>query len=74
MREINFYDSGVSKFAILTAFSTYECGFSEFLHFVRAEIDQTSQFRASEIIKIPVFDSLHFAKVDFTQKWVTEIF
>ena len=53
LREIKLCASEVSKFAILKAFSTYEFGFSEFLHFVRGEIDQKSQFRASEIVKMP---------------------
>ena len=38
-REINFCESGISKFAILTVSAPLKFGFSEFLHFYRSEIN-----------------------------------
>ena len=40
----------------------------EFLHFVRAEITEKSKFRPCKIVRIQVIETLHFAKIDFTQK------
>ena len=39
LREINFCESGVSKSTISTVLVPLKVSFSEFLHFVRAEID-----------------------------------
>ena len=40
LREINFCESGVSKSAILKVSAPLKLDISEFLHFVRAEIDE----------------------------------
>ena len=52
LREINFGESGVSKSAILTVSAPLKFGFSDFLQYLRAEIDQKSKFRASKIANI----------------------
>ena len=66
LREINFCKCTVCKFAILIVSASLNFGFSEFLHCVRAEIYKKSISKASNIVKMAVFDTLNFAKVDFT--------
>ena len=41
--------------------------FYEFLHFVKAEIDEKSQFKASKIPKNGIFRAFRISKIDFTQ-------
>ena len=66
LREINFVSVKSQKLLFLTVSAFLNFDFSEFLHCVRAEIYKKSMFKASNIVKMAVFDTLNFAKVDFT--------
>ena len=44
-REINFWDSGSAKSAILTQLEALNFDLYEFLHFLKAEIYQTSKIQ-----------------------------
>ena len=55
-----------SKSANLIVSAPSKLGFSEFVQWFRAENDYKSKFIASEIVKIPGFDTLGLAKVNFT--------
>ena len=44
LREINVVDSRSAKSAILTHLEPLNCDFQEFFHFLKAEIDQISNF------------------------------
>ena len=43
LREINFKDCGNAKFAILTHLEALNFDFNDFLHFLKAEIDQINK-------------------------------
>ena len=43
LREINFRDSKSAKSAILTHLEALNLNFYDFLHFLKAQIDQTNQ-------------------------------
>ena len=51
LREIKVGKSEASKLANLTHLETMNFDFCKFLHFFKAEIDQKSTFRISEIAK-----------------------
>ena len=46
LHEINFWDSRSAKYFILTHLEARNCGFNEFLHFLKAEISQSYHFQS----------------------------
>ena len=63
LRDISFVDSRSAKFAILTHLKALNFDFYECLHFWEAEIDQTNNFRASEIAKKGSFRIYRSSKI-----------
>ena len=60
LREITFGDSRSAKSAILTHFEALNFDFHEFLHFLKAEIDQ---FDKTEAPKMAIIELLHSTKL-----------
>ena len=63
LREINFCDSRSAKYAILTQLEVLNFGFYEILHFLKAEIDHLTKFRASKNGKNGSFRTSIFPKL-----------
>ena len=66
LREINFGDSRSAKYAILTHVQALKFDFHEFLHYLKAEIDQMNKFRALRIAKHAISTHLEALKFDFS--------
>ena len=54
LREINLWDSGSAKSAILTYLEALNFGFYEFLHFLSMQFTKLTQFRALKMAKTAV--------------------
>jgi len=67
LREINFWNSRSAKSAILTHLEALNFDFYEFLHFLKAEIDQKLRCRVSKLAKSGIFRTSSMSKNDFTQ-------
>ena len=65
LREINFGHFEAPKTAILTISVAMNFEFMETFDIFKYEFYQKSKAKASQIIKIPVFDLLKSAKIDF---------
>ena len=63
--EINFGDCKSAKSPILIDLEAVNLDFHESLHFLKAEISPTKQFRASKIAKSGIFSTSRFSKIDF---------
>ena len=63
LREINFGGSRSAKSAISKHLEALNFDFCEFLHFLKAEIDQFNKFRATKIVNIAVLELLDFPKL-----------
>ena len=50
----------------MTDSASLDFSFIEFLHFVRAEIDEKSKLEAIKMVKMAVFDLMKLVKIDFT--------
>ena len=63
--EINFKDSRSAKCAILTNLEALNIYFYEFLHFLKAEIDQINNIQGPKNGKMAVLELLDHPKFDF---------
>ena len=69
LREIKFEDSRSAKSAIFTHLEALNFAFCEILHFLKAEINQITKFRAA---KMAVFELLDSPKLFSRKIWVKE--
>ena len=56
LREINFGDSRNAKSAISTHLEALNFDLHEFLHFLKAEIDQKAKIQSPKLHKIAIFE------------------
>ena len=66
LREINFGDSRSAKCAILTHLEALNLYFHDFLHFLKAGIDQINKIQSPKNGKNDSFGTSRFSKIDFT--------
>ena len=67
LREIKFGDSGSAKFAIFTYLEALNFDFYALLHFLRLKLTNSTKFTASNMVKMTMFSTGRFTKIDFTQ-------
>ena len=67
-REINFGNLEAPKTDILTKCVALNFEFLNIFDVFKCEIPRKSKFKASNIIKMAVFDPLNSVKIDFTKK------
>ena len=64
--EINFEDTCNAKSAIFTHLEALNYDFYEYLHFLKAEIDQKIELKVSKMVRNGSFGTSRIHEIDFT--------